>query len=82
MLEFRLDTGYELPEIYLVEEIIEKGHHPKERGVELLRIIFDKSPEIKVLYAHYSEGELAGIINKELNILQSQRISKEFFSRN
>ena len=49
--KYNLKLESNLPLICLAEEMVESRYHSKERGVELLQLIFDKSPEIKVLYA-------------------------------
>lgn len=81
MKNIELKTGYEFPIVYLIEELIEKHYHPEGR-IELLRAMKNNSPEIKVLYANYSQGELIDIIKRKLNLLESERISKEIFSGN
>jgi len=76
-----LKTGYELPVVSFIEDLLEKKYHPKE-DVELLQAVKCYNPELEVLYAYYSDGELVDIIKRELNCLETQLIVKKMFKGN
>jgi len=70
------------PEVYLIENIMKKGYHSKEGDIELIGAVKKQNPELEVLYAVYSEGELTKVVNREFNMLQSRRILSALYNIN